>query len=215
MNDSREFQDVESLRSGRISHVPSQLAVVPSPRGLLSRDPSLRHEIWNSLDISGNVIAGPCASALTSYTGVLNPWASDATGNILVLTGTGRPVAGNEVHNRDTIPTPRFARRSSARNSFIPMDGGSLQNYMVDQQRPQVSELHFDKFPTPSTFSCCKIRFKNRGMFLFKFYHGINATDQRSEGGRFSGRFKNHRAPFKETLISRISSCSTRGSGLL
>ena len=28
------------------------------------------------------------------------------------------------------------------------------------QQRLQISELHFDKFPTPTTFVCWKIRFK-------------------------------------------------------
>ena len=30
----------------------------------------------------------------------------------------------------------------------------------ADQQRLQVSDLHFDKFPTPATFACWKIRFK-------------------------------------------------------
>ena len=33
-------------------------------------------------------------------------------------------------------------------------------NYTVDQQRLQISELHFDIFPTPSTVSCWKITFK-------------------------------------------------------
>ena len=33
MNDPRDFQDVESLRSGQLSHVPSQPALCPSPRG--------------------------------------------------------------------------------------------------------------------------------------------------------------------------------------
>ena len=32
MSDSGEFQDIESVCSGKFSHVPSQLAVVPSPR---------------------------------------------------------------------------------------------------------------------------------------------------------------------------------------
>ena len=27
-----------------------------------------------------------------------------------------------------------------------------------DQQRLQISDLHFDKFPTPATFACWKIR---------------------------------------------------------
>ena len=31
------------------------------------------------------------------------------------------------------------------------------QNYVPDQQTLQISELQFDKFPTPSTFSCLKI----------------------------------------------------------
>ena len=33
---------------------------------------------------------------------------------------------------------------------------------MVGQQRQQISELQFDQFPTPSTFSCWKIRFKTQ-----------------------------------------------------
>ena len=35
-----------------------------------------------------------------------------------------------------------------------------FKNYGADQQRLQISDLHFDKFPTPATFSCWKIRFK-------------------------------------------------------
>ena len=37
----------------------------------------------------------------------------------------------------------------------------TLQRIMVaDQQRLQISDLHFDKFPAPATFACWKIRFK-------------------------------------------------------
>ena len=48
----------------------------------------------------------------------------------------------------------------SARNSVIPIGGGFSKNYGADQQRLQISDLHFDKFPTPATFACWKIRFK-------------------------------------------------------
>ena len=34
------------------------------------------------------------------------------------------------------------------------------KNYEADQQRLQISDLHFDKFTTPATFACWKIRFK-------------------------------------------------------
>ena len=48
----------------------------------------------------------------------------------------------------------------SAKNSVIFSGGDPLKNYGADQQRLQISDLHFDKFPTPATFACWKIRFK-------------------------------------------------------
>ena len=36
----------------------------------------------------------------------------------------------------------------------------SLKDYGADQQGLQISDLQFDKFPTPATFVCWKIRFK-------------------------------------------------------
>ena len=50
MNDSTEFQDIESICSGKLSHVPSQPAVVPSPRAVSSRDQSL---LLGTLNLSG------------------------------------------------------------------------------------------------------------------------------------------------------------------
>ena len=47
-----------------------------------------------------------------------------------------------------------------AKNSVILSEGDSPKNYWPDQQRLQISDLHFDKFPTPATFACWKIRFK-------------------------------------------------------
>ena len=35
-----------------------------------------------------------------------------------------------------------------------------MNNYGADQRRLEISNLHFDKFPTPATCACCKIRFK-------------------------------------------------------
>ena len=49
-----------------------------------------------------------------------------------------------------TVPMPCFARRPATMISFSPAE--IPQNSMEDQQRLQISELHFDKFPTHSTF---------------------------------------------------------------
>ena len=46
MNDSGEFQEVESNYSGRFSHVSSQLAMIPSSRSFLSRDKRVRLDTW-------------------------------------------------------------------------------------------------------------------------------------------------------------------------
>ena len=46
----------------------------------------------------------------------------------------------------------------SAKNSVLFSGGDSSKNYGADQQRLQISDLHFDKFPTPATFACWKIR---------------------------------------------------------
>ena len=48
----------------------------------------------------------------------------------------------------------------SARNSVTPSEGDYSKNYGADQQRLLISDLHFDKFTTPTTFACWKIRFK-------------------------------------------------------
>ena len=48
----------------------------------------------------------------------------------------------------------------SAKDSVIFCGGDPSKNYGADQQRLQILDLHFDKFPTPATFACWKIRFK-------------------------------------------------------
>ena len=71
MNDSRDFQDAESIRSGN-SHVTSQPVSFPPrpiPGGMPSRSlgmPSRREgppSIWDTRGISGNVFANPAASS--------------------------------------------------------------------------------------------------------------------------------------------------------
>ena len=57
----------------------------------------------------------------------------------------------------------------SAKNSVIFSGGDPSKNYGADQQRLQISDLHFDKFPTPATFACWKIGFKTEGCTCSQF----------------------------------------------
>ena len=64
LNDSRDFKDAESVRSG-LSHVPSQPALLPpfrDPGGMLSRKDK-PPDIWDTHGISGNVFVNPPASS--------------------------------------------------------------------------------------------------------------------------------------------------------
>ena len=161
MNDSRDFQDAESVRSGQ-SHVTSQPVFFPPhpiPGGMLSRSigmPSRRDgppSIWDTHGISGNVFADPVASSTAPYPKELNPWSS----------GISEPIHSSTAEkneNQTSVQNLRCQSGPSAKNSVIPSEGDSLKNYGADQQRLQISDLHFDKFPTPATFACWMIRFK-------------------------------------------------------
>ena len=55
LNDSREFQEVESNFSGRLSYVSSQPAAISSSRSLLSRDKRPPLDTWNTSGLQENV----------------------------------------------------------------------------------------------------------------------------------------------------------------
>ena len=82
-----------------------------------------------------------------------------------------------------------------------------VQDRGADQQRLQISDL--DKFPTPTTFACWKIRFQNWGTYLFTISYGSYAMDQRSGDGWISGWSQNFRV-LSEELLGQTLSCSTR-----
>ena len=157
---SREiFKDAESVRSGQ-SHVTSQPAFFPpfpGPGGMLSRSigmPSRKNgppSIWDTHGISGNVFANPTASSSAPYPQESKPWISNVSEHT-------SPYVMSEIQT--PVQDQRCQSGPSARNSVIPSEGGFSKSYGADQQRLQISDLHFDKFPTPATFACWKIRFK-------------------------------------------------------
>ena len=55
MNDSGEFQEVETNHSGRLFYVPSQPAAIPSFRSMLSGDKRLPVNTWNTSGPQENV----------------------------------------------------------------------------------------------------------------------------------------------------------------
>ena len=171
VNDSKDFQDAESVRSGN-SHFTSRPVSFPPhpiPEGLLR--PSFvspcRKEgppgIWDTHGISGNVFANPHASSSAPHPQELNQWSTTIEEPLHTSTveKSGRPE-----QNRDL----RCQSGPSAKDSVIFSGGDSSKKYGADQQRLQISDLHFDKFPTPTTFACWKIRFKTEVCTCSQFH---------------------------------------------
>ena len=73
--------------------------------------------------------------------------------------GRRLPHTNEDRQNQGTIPMPTFATKPLTTSSTIPVE--LPQNYMVGQQRQQISELQFDKFLI-HIFLVWKIRFKNQ-----------------------------------------------------
>ena len=152
MSDPKEFQDAESVRSGN-SHVTSRPVSFP-PHPIREGMPSRREgppSIWDTHGLSGNVIANPDASSSAPCPQELHQWnSSEEPLHSSTVEKSDRPKQNQDL---------RCQSGPSAKDSVIFSGGDSSKNYGADQ-RLQISDLHFDKFPTPATFACWKIRFK-------------------------------------------------------
>ena len=161
MHDSSDFQGADSIRSGN-SHVTSRPVSFPPhpiPEGMLSRSvgmPSRREgppSIWDTHGKSGNFFADPVASSSAPYPQELHQWSSSIE----------EPLHSSTVEKSERQEQNQDLRCQfgpSAKNSVIFSGGDSSKNHGADQQRLLISDLHVDKFPTPATFACWKIRFK-------------------------------------------------------
>ena len=118
--------------------------------------------IWDTHGIAGNVFVTPPASSSSPCPGGFNPWISNVTEDT-------SPQVTSERQNPDTALDPRCQSGPSARNSFDPKEGRFSNDYGANQQRLQISDLPFDKFPTPTTFACWKVRFKTEACTCSQF----------------------------------------------
>ena len=135
---------------------------------MLSRDRRLPLDTWNTSGSQENVFGNQFSTFDSSqnHHQEIHPCAPQRErGSVQQATGSGTPFARDDKQSRDTIPMPTFARNPWTMSSLVLVE--FPKNSMFGQQRQQISELQFDKFPTPSTFLCWKIRFKKPSDYLF------------------------------------------------
>ena len=163
MNDSGEFQDIESNYSGRLSHVSGRPEMIPSSRSLLSRDKRLPLDTWNQSGVQENVFGNQCSTFDSPRDFPQRISSDDVQRNREAAPGDMRvetSLTSEDGQNYGTIPMPMFATSPLTMSSKRRVD--NPQNYVVGQQRQQMSELQFDRFPDPSSFLVWKTRFKTQ-----------------------------------------------------
>ena len=160
MNDSRDFKDAESIRSG-LSHVPSQTALLPphrDPGGLLSRNnqppdiPEFAGYIWKRFCKSTSVFFVTLSRKIQS----------------LGLERNGRRACTHKygearlhvVNVRFHSLNSEIAARTVSRKFIRPLEEKILQELRCRPTKDWRSRnFTLTNSPTPTTFACWKIRF--------------------------------------------------------
>ena len=188
MNDSKDFKDAESIRSGN-SHITSRPVSFPPhpiPEGMLRHSfvtPSRREgppSIWDTHGILGNVFANPDASSSAPYPQELHQWNSSLE----------EPLHSSTVEKSERQEQDQDLRCQS---------GPSAKRFSHPQWRRLFKELwgrptttadfrsSFRQIPYTSNLCLLEDKVQDRGMYLFAISYGSDAMDQRRGDGGFSG----------------------------
>ena len=117
--------------------------------------------IWDAHGISGNVSANSHASSSAPYPQELNPWETTIEEPLHMSTAEKSGIP--ERDPRSEMPV----RTVSQRFSHLQWRRLFKELWSRPNNDLQISDLHFDKLPTPATFACWKIRFKTEVCYLF------------------------------------------------
>ena len=189
MNDSKDFQDAESVRSGN-SHVTSRPVSFPPhpiPEGMLRHSfiTVSRREgppsIWDTQGFSGNFFVNPDASIISTL--------STRTASVEFITRRAAPFIHSgekwkaNTRSRSEMPVWTVSQKFSHpqwRRLFKELWG-----------RPTTTADFGSSFRNTSHVCLLEDKIQDWDMYLLTIPYGSNAMDQRSEGGWFSGWFKN------------------------
>ena len=175
-NDSKDFQDAESVRSG-LSHVTCVF-------------PTSSSSWWNAEPFYSNAEPQRGTTKHLGHTWYIGKRFCKSSRIFF----TNSLLTGGEEWKPNTTSRSEMPVWTVNWKFNHPL-WDSSKNYGVDQQRLQILDLHFDKFPTPATFACWKIRFKM-----------VDSVDDL----RSSSSVRGIRMPDIEVLDAKIASALNR-----
>ena len=184
MNDSKDFQDAESIRSGSflVTSRPVSFPPHPIPEGML------RHSFVTPVPLRraakylghtwyiGKRFCRSHASSSAPYPQELHQWNSSSEEPLhsSMLEKSERPEQNQDL---------RCQSGPSAKNSVIFSGGDSSKNDGTDQQRTADFGSSFRQVPYTSYICLLEDKVQDRGMYLFAISCGSDAMDQRSGDG--------------------------------
>ena len=215
--DSRDFHDLESKQLWVIPRSQSS-SICSELLGKLCCDCSRQLDTRNLCSMPGNVSVDPSAPDETTASSLRHVHARNPTATYgeTVFSSTRRHVARIDEINTETqgfmIPTPRFAGSVPTWKPPSFAEEVYSRYYMVGQPTNEISELHFDKFPTPSSFSGRRTSFKTEvrsgSGTLSEAIRRIKEVDVATyvDHHETSQSIRGHRFPNFEMLDTKIAS---------
>ena len=152
------FKIWKSNKSGTLSPVSSQPVMIPSSRlSAVTKDCRLTRGI--NLDFRKTFLEINFLRLIHPETILKEVQSDDVQRNREAVPEAGRTKTSHtseDRQNQGTIPMPTLATRPLTTSSTAPVE--LPRNYMAGQQRQQILEMQFVKFPNPQSLLVWKIR---------------------------------------------------------
>ena len=174
VNDSGDFQDVESNYGGRFSHVSSPPVMIPSSRASLSRDKRLPLDTWNQSGLQENVFGNRFSTFDSPRDYSQRIQSDDVQRNRGAVPGAERMKTSHtreDSQNQGTIPMPTFATKPWTTSSTIPVE--LPQNYMVGQQNSKYRNCNSTNSPIHNRPWCVKFDSKHKSLLVLIFHRKL------------------------------------------
>ena len=184
MNDSRDFQDADSVRSGQ-SHVtshPVSFPPHPVPGGMRSRSigvPSRKDgppSIWDTHGIWGNVFCKSSRDFFSTLSAGIESMEFFIYQNHFTHHRQGRMRIKHQFRIRDASPD----RQPKIQSSLVEE---ALQRIMEQTNNDGRSQIFISTNSHTSNVCMLEDKIQDRGMYLFTISYGSYALDQRSGDG--------------------------------
>ena len=185
----RGIQEVESNHSGRLFHVP-----------MLSRDKSVPFDVWDSLGLQEERFLVIKFLHLVREEIMLKESLWCDTRCYRTRNTKRDRISSTSNRNRDLFPKRWRAKIKAQFQCRCLREGRRpwVRQYRwtfrrtpwLDSKDSNYRSCNSTKFPTPASFLCWKIRFRNQVTTFFSFSIGNFVMDQRNGDVRFIGRIK-------------------------